>query len=120
MILPNSDSEHSSSALQPDSEIGPHDLDFDILGAKFSITVGEDPVYLEEIMAQFRFAIANTQSISGMKNPLNVAVLTGFLICDEFNKYKIQNHHDQLKTEQLLDRAIQRLIARIDEQVPGD
>jgi len=71
-----------------------NDLLLDILGASFTITADEDEAYLKRVLAQYRAAIKNTQKISGITDPLNVAILTGFLLCDEFNKIK-----DQLKNE---------------------
>jgi cell division protein ZapA (FtsZ GTPase activity inhibitor) len=101
---------------------GPHDLLIDILGAKFSITTSEKPAYLEEVLAQYRLAVANTQGISGMKDPLKVAILTGFLLCDEINKLKQQVEEDQSKAEAQradeaseLERIANNLIACIDQ-----
>lgn len=65
-----------------------NELRLDILGTSFSIMVDEDEAYLREILTQYRTAVENTRSISGMENALNVAVLTGFLLCDEINKMK--------------------------------
>ena len=96
-------------------KITPHDLDINILGTSFSITAGEDPAYLEEVLSQYQFAVANTQGISGMKDPLKVAILTGFLLCDEINKLKIQVEEEQAGNEQALDRVTRELINRIDQ-----
>jgi len=71
-----------------------NDLLLDILGTSFTITADEDEAYLKKVLAQYRTAIKNTQNLSGITNPLNVAILTGFLLCDEFNKVK-----DRLKNE---------------------
>ena len=115
MSLPDSDFEDSPFEFEQGSETGRHDLIIDVLGTSFCITVDKDPDYLDEVMAQYRFAIANTQGISGMKDPLKVAILTGFLLCDEINKQKIQNEEEQVKTERILDKAMQNIITRIDQ-----
>jgi len=115
MILPDLEYEKSPFEFQQEGDSGRHDLDFDILGAKFSISVGEDPAFLEAVLAQFRFAIANTQGISGMKDPLNVAILTGFLLCDEINKLRIQYRDEQIKNGQSVNRTVQDLISRIEQ-----
>ena len=77
----------------------PHDLHINVLGTSFSITAGEAPEYLEEVLAQYQIAVANTQGISGMKDPLKVAILTGFLLCDEINKLKLQIEEDHTNAE---------------------
>jgi cell division protein ZapA (FtsZ GTPase activity inhibitor) len=106
----------------PVPETGPHDLLINVLGTSFSITAGEDPAYLDEVLAQYQIAVANTQGISGMKDPLKVAILTGFLLCDEINKIKIQAEEDLAKIEQHhktetqeLNRIMRNMIARIDQ-----
>ena len=111
---------------QADSETGRNDLLINVLGASFSITAGEDPAYLDEVLAQYQIAVANTQGISGMKDPLKVAILTGFLLCDEINKIKLQIQEEHTKAElqrsaetQELDRITRNIIARIDQVFNG-
>jgi cell division protein ZapA (FtsZ GTPase activity inhibitor) len=101
-----------------------HDLLIDILGTSFSISASEDPAYLEEVLAQYQVAVANTQGISGMKDPLKIAILTGFLLCDEINKLKMQVEEDQTKTAlehqteaQELSRITRNIIDRIDQAI---
>ena len=101
-----------------------HDLLINVLGTSFSITAGEDPAYLEEVLAQYQVAVANTQGISGMKDPPKIAILTGFLLCDEINKLKMQVEEDQTKTAleqqteaQELNRITRDIIDRIDQAI---
>jgi cell division protein ZapA (FtsZ GTPase activity inhibitor) len=67
-----------------------NELCLDILGTSFTITADEDEAYLQEILNQYRAAVESTQSISGINDNLNVAILTGFLLCDEINKMKLK------------------------------
>lgn len=99
-----------------------NDLRLDILGTSFSITADEDPAYLEAILNQYRAAVENTQAISGMKDPLKIAILTGFLLCDEINKTRTQAGAEREQAEALRegeDREVERrtlnLIALIDQ-----
>jgi len=122
MPLPETEFEETSSVSQMETEIGQNDLHINVLGASFSITAGEDPAYLDEVLAQYQVAIANTQGISGMKDPLKVAILTGFLLCDEINKIKLQIQEEQAKAEQQrttesqeLNRITRNIIAHIDQ-----
>ncbi|MCL2557387.1 MAG: cell division protein ZapA [Treponema sp.] len=100
----------------PESGSGPHDLFINILGASFSITASEDPGYLNEVLEQYHSAVANTQDISGMKDPLKVAILTGFLLCDEINKLRLQFDKDQAAAEKALDRA-KSMILHLDKAI---
>jgi mannose-6-phosphate isomerase len=61
-------------------------LQLDILGASFSISTDEDPAYLEELFNFYKEAVKNTQRITKLKDPLQTAILTGFLLCDELKK----------------------------------
>jgi len=71
-----------------------NDLCLDILGTSFTIKVDEDEAYLSKVLAQYRAAVENTKNISGINDPLNIAVLTGFLLCDEINKIKQQSEDE--------------------------
>ena len=122
MALPESESGNSPLVSQAESKTGPHDLCINVLGASISITAGEDPAYLEEVLAQYEVAIANTQGISGMKDPLKVAILTGFLLCDEINQIKQQKDEEHKKADlqraaevQELHRIMRNIMARIDQ-----
>ena len=97
------------------SKPGPSDLFINILGASFSITTGEDPEYLNEVLDQYRLAVANTQGISGMKDPLKVAILTGFLLCDEINKLKLQVEEEQVADEKLMNRTMNLVMSLVDK-----
>jgi cell division protein ZapA (FtsZ GTPase activity inhibitor) len=88
------------------------DLRLDLLGTSFSITADEDPVYLREILDQYRAAIADTQKNMGLKDPLKTAILTGFLLCDEI--HKLRNRGDAPGDDEA-ERLTLNLIARIDK-----
>jgi len=105
-----------SSFPDPDQKFGLHDLFINVLGASFSITADKDPKYLSAVLEQYELAIANTQSISGMKDPLKVAILTGFLLCDEINELKQQAEEEQAAAERALDRA-RELINHLDKVI---
>jgi len=94
-----------------------HDLLINVLGTSFSITAGEDPAYLDEVLAQYQVAVANTQGISGMKDPLKIAILTGFLLCDEINKLKMHVEEEHANEAQELNRITRDIIDRIDQAI---
>ena len=95
-----------------------NELSLGILGTSFTITADEDEAYLQDILDQYRAAVENTQSISGISDPLNVAVLTGFLLCDEINKMRQRAGEDETRRKGEALEAEQRarnLIARLDQ-----
>ena len=91
-----------------------HDLLIDVLGTKFSITTNEAPEFLYKVLTQYQAAIDNTQNISGMKDPLKISILTGYLLCAEINKLKIQIEKEQTDIEQEINRITRNLIDNID------
>ena len=96
-------------------------LKLDVLGTSFTITADEDEVYLKNVLAQYQAAVKNTQKISGINDPLNVAILTGFLLCDEANKIKnskLQNENESIEVQ----NRTMNIIAALDQalEVNGD
>ena len=79
-------------------------LCLDILDSPFTIDTDADEDYLQKVLEQFKAAISSTQNISGIQKPLNVAILTGFLLCDEVNK--LNQEIEVLKTPQPEDTSI--------------
>ena len=121
MNKPLSESKPENPNTQQKPSNSPHGLRIDVLGASFSITAGEDPDYLEEVLRQYQLMVANTQGISRMQDPLKVAILTGFLLCDEINKIKQQFFKDQanaeakrIDNEQEFNKISKNIISRLD------
>jgi len=86
-----------------------NELCLDILGTSFSIDADEDKAYLQKVLEQYRAAVENTQSISGISAPLNVAILTGFMLCDEINKIKQQMEGESAELQQRTGNLIAKL-----------
>ena len=61
-------------------------LHIDVLGTDITISADETPEYLDTILDKYRDAIDHVQRITGPKDPLKIAILTGFLLCDELEK----------------------------------
>jgi cell division protein ZapA (FtsZ GTPase activity inhibitor) len=87
------------------------DLRISILGTSFSISANEDSAYLEELLNYFRQAINNTQKSTGLEDPLKIAILTGFLLCDELKKLRKEDLHliESREAEALLLDMIRRM-----------
>ncbi|MCL2802103.1 MAG: cell division protein ZapA [Treponema sp.] len=91
-----------------------NEIRLDILGTSFTITADADEAYLKKVLTQYNEAVKNTQKISGIKDPLNIAVLTGFLLCDEFNKVKQQLENPDDEADEVEDRTL-RLISKLEQ-----
>ena len=92
-----------------------NELRLDILGTSFTITTDEDEEYLKRVLSQFQAAVKNTQNISGITEPLNVAILTGFLLCDEINKMKQKTDEEPAWEEQEVEERTLRLITKLEQ-----
>jgi len=91
-------------------------LHFDLLGTSFSIAADEDISYLESLLNRYRIILENTRKSTGLDEPLKLAILTGFLLCDEIEKTKKQESREGREAEQ---RTL-NMIARIDEVIPSE
>jgi hypothetical protein len=92
----------------------------DILGKTFSITANKDSAYLEDLLARYRAVLENTRKITGISaaaEPLKLAILSGFLLCDEIEEMKKQKAGEDSENLEA-ERRILDLIARIDEIIP--
>ena len=87
-------------------------LRIDLLGTSFHITADEDYTYLESLLNRYRIFIENTQKNTGITDPLKIAVITGFLLCDEIQKLNKQGETSESKEA---ERLTLDLITRIDD-----
>ena len=87
------------------------DLHIDILGTSIAISADEEPEYLKAILDNYRQAVENVQRRTGLKDPLKVAVLTGYLLSDELEKAgrPDPNNREPIEAEQLTLGMISRL-----------
>ena len=88
-------------------------LRIDILGTVITISTDEEQGYLDKLLDKYRAAVENVEKISGLNDPLKIAILTGFLLCDDLDKKASskENKFEKGKAEQLT----LGMISRIDE-----
>ena len=86
-----------------------NDLSINILGTVINISADEDQDYLKMILEKYRRTIENVQHVTGIKDPLKSAVLTGFLLCEDLEKARHgteeQKQTEQRSREQKIGRA---------------
>jgi mannose-6-phosphate isomerase len=78
------------------------------LGTSFSISADEDRAYLESLLNYYRIKVENTRKRTGLQDPLKLALVTGFLLCDDIFKGKAGEEQDEA------ERLTLDLISRID------
>jgi cell division protein ZapA (FtsZ GTPase activity inhibitor) len=66
--------------------MGMNNLRIEVLGTSISIAAEGEPFYLHELLEYYKRMLENTRKVSGFSDPLKIAVLTGFLLCDEAKK----------------------------------
>jgi mannose-6-phosphate isomerase len=101
----------------------PIDLYLDILGPPFTITVDEDPAYLDRLLVNYRNAIDAVRVSTGLrdKDALKIAILTGMTLCDELEKLKETREKGNEEEQETLRRTLS-LFSRLDEamdKLPG-
>jgi cell division protein ZapA (FtsZ GTPase activity inhibitor) len=100
-----------------------NDLYIELLGTSFSITAEEDPAYLEGILNNYRLALGSIQESTGLRDPLKLAILTGFLLCDKIQRIYLREAAEQESDEYETREAEQitlDLIARINESLESN
>ncbi|MHC6203445.1 cell division protein ZapA [Breznakiellaceae bacterium SP9] len=90
-------------------------LTIEVLGTSLSISAEEDVEYLQNLLERYRTALDQTQEQTGLRDPLKVAVLAGFLLTEELFKaeqaacsYKAFDEESQ-EAEKLAQNIISRL-----------
>ena len=91
----------------------------DLLGTSFSLTVEEESTYLQSILGRYRTVIENTQKITGIADPLKIAILAGVQLCDELEKLRTrQQTGEGVLESQAAEKQLLDLIERIDKALP--
>lgn len=63
-------------------------LKIDMLGTSFTIQANEDNQYLEKLLGYYKRITDDVKNIDSIKSSLQVAILSGIMICDELYKEK--------------------------------
>ena len=63
-------------------------LNINVLGSSLLISAEEDPEYLNRLLVSYRAKLEETKKTTGLSEPIKIAILTGFILCDEIEKTK--------------------------------
>lgn len=99
-------------------------LKIEMLGTSFTIQANENNEYLEKLLGYYKRITDDVNKIDSIKNPLQTAILSGIMICDELYKEKqnkvamengeyvpVENDMDIAEIE----RRTQEMISKIDK-----
>jgi len=92
-----------------------NDLRIDILGTSFTISTEEDSEYLDKLLSKYRQTIENVQHKTGLRDSLKLAVLTGFLLCDDLEKAGTSPEVVETEERGEAERLALGMISRLDE-----
>jgi cell division protein ZapA (FtsZ GTPase activity inhibitor) len=74
-------------------------LTIEVLGTSLSIKAEEETQYLNALLERYCAAVRDTEESTGLKEPLKVAILTGFLLTEQIHKLE-----EQLASRQFIDQ----------------
>ena len=84
-------------------------LQIDVLGSSFAIEAKEDDTYLKKLLSYYAEMTAQIEKRGHLKNPLQVSILSGIMLCDELyrEKSKIaqQTAENEIKNEESSKRT---------------
>jgi cell division protein ZapA (FtsZ GTPase activity inhibitor) len=94
-------------------------LKIDILGTSFAINANEDDAYLTKLLSYYTRISDEIGKSSNLKDPVQIAILSGIMICDELYKEKSLNarfskeHGSDSDAE--AERLTEEMIKKIDQ-----
>jgi cell division protein ZapA (FtsZ GTPase activity inhibitor) len=66
-------------------------LQIDVLGSSFTIRANEETEYLEKLLGYYKRIAVDVEKAGGLKNSLEIAIMSGITLCDELYKEKSRN-----------------------------
>ncbi|MCR4580777.1 MAG: cell division protein ZapA [Treponema sp.] len=63
-------------------------LKIDMLGANFTIQSTESEEYLDKLLGYYKRITEDVSQIDSIRSPLQIAILSGIMLCDEVYKEK--------------------------------
>ncbi len=95
-------------------------LQIDILGTSFTIKADEDSEYLSRLLGYYKRIAGEIENGGALKDPLQISVLAGIMLCDELYKEKSKSiragsaRQRTAESDDEAERVTQRLIEKID------
>lgn len=99
-------------------------LRIELLGTTFTIQANENSEYLEKLLGYYKQITDNVKQIDSVKSPLQIAILSGIMLCDELykekeNKITSKNGQNQIninsEEQKELERRTREMIEKIEK-----
>ena len=101
------------------------DLNIAILGSSLRISADADPDYLNTLLQKYEQFVAEVKRGTQLEDPLKIAILSGFLLCDEVEKTRSEKTKpgDTNQSGSIKDREAEQLtlglISMLDKTLDG-
>ena len=97
-------------------------LKINLLGSSFAIKATEDDEYLDKLLNYYKQITDEIEKSDNLKDPTQVAILAGILICDELYKekekyFKLENQINQNESKQSQIKEISKLTDSMISQI---
>ena len=66
-----------------------------LLGTSFTVQANEDSEYLEKLLGYYKRIADEVSGLDSLKNPLQVSILAGIMVCDEL--YKLMDKLEKIE-----------------------
>ena len=93
-------------------------LKIELSGTSFTIRSEEDDAYLQQLLSYYKKVSDGIEKTSGLKNPLQTAILSGIMLCDEVFKEKKRNsqtYSGDNESDSEAERITLEMIQKIDK-----
>ncbi len=94
-------------------------LKIDLLSTSFTIKANEDEEYLNKLLGYYKRIATEIEKNGNLKDPTQIAILAGIMICDELYKEKSVNAKSFKSRQDSTDAEAERLtiemIKKIDQ-----
>lgn len=95
-------------------------LQINILGTSFAFNADQDDDYLNQLLHYYTKIVEPIEKGGALSDPLQIAIMTGILMCDELFQEKsrnarMKNAASKSSADSEVEKITQRLIEKIDK-----
>jgi mannose-6-phosphate isomerase len=76
-------------------------LNIDVLGCSIPISAEEEEQYLYRLLDSYKHKLSEIRNNTGLSDPLKIAILTGFLLCDDCEKIRKEKMVPDIKMSEV-------------------